>query len=42
MGRPEQDKGSVFYEEKFRDPNGVIFDITVVGWDGSVKEVVPR
>ncbi len=41
MGRPEQDKGSVFYEEKFRDPNGVIFDITDVGWDGSVKDVVP-
>ncbi|MCH8916724.1 MAG: VOC family protein [Alphaproteobacteria bacterium] len=41
MGRPEQDQGSVFYEEKFRDPNGVIFDITHVGWDGSVKDVVP-
>jgi methylmalonyl-CoA/ethylmalonyl-CoA epimerase len=42
MGRPEGDKGSVFYEEKFRDPNGVIFDITDFGWDGAVKDVVPE
>jgi methylmalonyl-CoA/ethylmalonyl-CoA epimerase len=39
MGRPETDS-TVFYEEKFRDPNGVIFDITDLGWAGSVKEVV--
>lgn len=39
MGRPENDKNTVFYEEKFRDPNGVIFDITDLGWDGSVKDV---
>ena len=42
MGRPEGDKGSVFYEEKFHDPNGVIFDITDFGWDGAVKDVVPE
>jgi len=42
MGRPEDDKGTVFYEEKYRDPNGVIFDITDLGWDGAVKEVVPK
>ena len=41
MGRPEQDT-TVFYEEKFRDPNGVIFDITDLGWAGSVKDVVPK
>ncbi len=40
MGRPEDDKTTVFYEEKFRDPNGVIFDITDAGWDGAVKDVV--
>ncbi len=40
MGRPEDDQTDVFYEEKFRDPNGVIFDITDSGWAGSVKNVV--
>jgi len=42
MGRPDDDKGTVFYEEKYRDPNGVIFDITDLGWDGAVKEVVAK
>ena len=42
MGRPEEgDTGTTFYEEKYRDPNGVIVDITALGWGGSVKEVVP-
>jgi lactoylglutathione lyase len=31
----------VFYEVKYRDPNGVIFDLTTSGWRGAVKEVVP-
>lgn len=41
MGRPEKGETSnLFYEEKFKDPNGVIFDITDLGWGGSIKEVV--
>lgn len=33
-------KGNTFYEVKYRDPNGVIFDLTDHGWGGAVKEVV--
>ena len=25
-------KGTLYYEEKFRDPEGVIFDISAKGW----------
>lgn len=32
MGRPEEDAPDTFYEEKFRDPNGVIIDVTHLGW----------
>ena len=43
MGRPEKgDTSTMFYEEKFRDPNGVIVDITHLGWAGSIKEVVAK
>jgi methylmalonyl-CoA/ethylmalonyl-CoA epimerase len=31
----------VFYEVKYKDPNGVIFDLTTSGWKGAVKEVLP-
>lgn len=30
-------KDSLFYELKFRDPNGVIFDISHNGWVGAKK-----
>lgn len=30
-----------FYEVKYRDPQGNIFDITARGWAGAVKEVEP-
>ena len=30
-----------FYEVKFADPIGVVFDLTHNGWKGAVKEVVP-
>lgn len=30
-----------FYEIKYRDPLGNLFDITSNGWDGAVKDVVP-
>jgi len=32
---PEQEQS--FYEVKFRDPNGVMFDISAHGWGGAVK-----
>ena len=32
--------GGGFYEIKYRDPNGVVVDITANGWGGAVKEVV--
>ena len=32
MGRPEGPVPTTFFEEKFRNPNGIIFDISSVGW----------
>jgi lactoylglutathione lyase len=32
---------NVFYEIKYRDPLGQIFDITANGWAGAVRDVVP-
>ena len=37
MGQPDV-KGGSFYEVKFRDPNGVIFDISHAGWGGAQKD----
>ncbi len=31
------EKSSLYYEMKFRDPNGVIFDISHNGWVGAKK-----
>ena len=39
-GRKETDP-NVFYEVKYRTPDGIVFDITESGWKGAVKEVVP-
>ncbi|MET0671385.1 MAG: VOC family protein [Xanthobacteraceae bacterium] len=39
-GRPESPKS--FYEAKYRDPRGIVFDLTHTGWAGSVKDVVPK
>ena len=33
MGRPDGSEPSTFYEMKFRDPQGVIVDITHLGWN---------
>jgi lactoylglutathione lyase len=38
-GRPESPNS--FYECKYQDPNGIVFDLTHNGWVGAVKEVVP-
>ena len=39
MGEPAA--GGGFYEIKYRDPNGVVVDITANGWAGAVKDA-PR
>ena len=39
-GRPTS--ANSFYEAKYRDPNGVVFDLTHTGWVGATKEVVPK
>ena len=41
MGRPEDRGSDTFYEVKYKDINGVVFDVTHTGWRGAVKEVVP-
>lgn len=33
-------KGNIFYEVKYRDPNGVIIDLTDHGWGGASKDGV--
>ena len=39
-GRPTSPNS--FYEAKYRDPNGVVFDLTHTGWAGTIKEVVAK
>ena len=39
-GRKETDP-NVFYEVKYRTPDGIVFDITESGWKGAVKHVQP-
>jgi methylmalonyl-CoA/ethylmalonyl-CoA epimerase len=31
----------VYYEVKYKTPEGIVFDITESGWKGAVKNVVP-
>jgi predicted enzyme related to lactoylglutathione lyase len=31
----------VFYEVKYKTPDGIVFDVTESGWKGAVKDVVP-
>ncbi len=38
-GRPTSPDS--FYECKFRDPLGIVFDLTHTGWLGAVKDVEP-
>jgi lactoylglutathione lyase len=38
-GRPTSPDS--FYECKYRDPDGIVFDLTHNGWVGAVKDVVP-
>jgi methylmalonyl-CoA/ethylmalonyl-CoA epimerase len=39
-GRPTSPNS--FYEAKYKDINGVIFDLTHNGWKGAVKDVQPK
>jgi predicted enzyme related to lactoylglutathione lyase len=39
-GRKEVDP-NVYYEVKYKTPEGIVFDITESGWKGAVKEVTP-
>ena len=32
---------NVYYEVKYKTPEGIVFDITESGWKGAVKEVKP-
>jgi lactoylglutathione lyase len=38
-GRPTSPNS--FYECKYKDPDGIVFDLTHNGWAGAVKDVVP-
>jgi lactoylglutathione lyase len=40
MGRADNNPNT-YYEVKYKDPDGVVFDLTHTGWVGAVKEVVP-
>ncbi|MGE0626579.1 MAG: VOC family protein [Hyphomicrobiaceae bacterium] len=39
-GRADKNPNT-YYEVKYTDPNGVVFDMTHSGWKGAVKEVEP-
>jgi lactoylglutathione lyase len=39
-GRPSSPNS--FYEAKYRDPHGIVFDLTHKGWAGAVKDVVAK
>lgn len=39
-GRPTSPNS--YYEAKYRDPSGIVFDLTHTGWAGAVKEVVAK
>ena len=41
MGREDRNPNT-FYEVKFKDPDGIVFDMTPSGWRGAVKEVIPN
>jgi methylmalonyl-CoA/ethylmalonyl-CoA epimerase len=39
-GRPSSPNS--FYEAKYKDPIGIVFDLTHKGWAGAVKDVVAK
>ncbi|MSQ20850.1 MAG: VOC family protein [Betaproteobacteria bacterium] len=38
---PSEEEGNNFYEVKYRDPDGIVFDLSANGWGGAVRDVVP-
>lgn len=36
---PDPSEGNTFYEVKYRDPNGIVLDLSAHGWGGAVKDV---
>jgi methylmalonyl-CoA/ethylmalonyl-CoA epimerase len=39
-GRKETNP-NVYYEVKYKTPEGIVFDVTESGWKGAVKDVAP-
>ena len=39
-GRKETNP-NVYYEVKYKTPEGIVFDVTESGWKGAIKDVVP-
>jgi lactoylglutathione lyase len=39
-GRKETDP-NVYYEVKYKTPEGIVFDVTESGWKGAAKDVLP-
>jgi catechol 2,3-dioxygenase-like lactoylglutathione lyase family enzyme len=39
-GRKETDP-NVYYEVKYKTPEGIVFDLTESGWKGAAKDVLP-
>jgi lactoylglutathione lyase len=39
-GRRETDP-NVYYEVKYKTPEGIVFDVTESGWKGAAKDVLP-
>jgi lactoylglutathione lyase len=39
-GRPSSPQS--YYEAKYKDPLGIVFDLTHTGWVGAVKDVVAK
>ena len=37
----EDHNPNTYYEVKYKDPIGIVFDLTHTGWKGAVKEVIP-
>ena len=35
--RPSPTNAQAFYEAKFKTPDGIVFDLTYLGWPGAVK-----
>jgi catechol 2,3-dioxygenase-like lactoylglutathione lyase family enzyme len=38
---PSEEEGNNFYEVKYRDPDGIVVDLSANGWGGAVRDVVP-